>query len=123
MFEKVGDILDKRIDDEIDAQEAIDMYRWFTEGAWRKGEQQLAKIEVNIVLFASLKEKAGSSPLTEAVEEGTKLEDIWESLKKRFGFQQLGDHVLMARNGDLVPKETIAQNGDTISFFPPVSGG
>jgi len=78
---------------------------------------------VNILLFASLQERAGKSTLAEEVEEGTKLEELWDFLKERFGFQQLSEHVLMAKNGNLASKDTVVQDGDKISFFPPVSGG
>lgn len=83
----------------------------------------MSRIKVQILLFASLEEKAGQSKWTEEVEKGAKLGEIWKSLKERFGFQQLGEHILMARNGTYASGETTAQDGDEISFFPPVGGG
>lgn len=83
----------------------------------------MPRIKIHIHLFASLEEKAGQSQLVEEVEEGAKLQEIWNSLKTRFGFQQLSEHILMARNGKYAKRETVAQGGDEISFFPPVGGG
>lgn len=83
----------------------------------------MSRIKIHIHLFASLEEKAGQSQLAEEVEDGSKLEDIWNSLKTRFGFQQLSEHILIAKNGKYASGEIVVQDGDEISFFPPVVGG
>lgn len=80
-------------------------------------------IKIQIHLFASLEAKAGQSRWAEDVEEGTNLDAVWDFLKRKFGFQQQSEHILMAINGNFASKETVVKNGDEISFFPPVGGG
>ncbi|MEW5806220.1 MAG: molybdopterin converting factor subunit 1 [Acidobacteriota bacterium] len=80
-------------------------------------------MKVKILLFASFREKAGKSELIEEIEEGTTAREIWEELKKRYSLPILSEHVLMAINEEFAMEDTIVKDGDTIAFFPPVSGG
>ncbi len=83
----------------------------------------MAKIKVHIQLFAYLMKKADKSRWVEEIEEGIRLKEIWNSIRKRYGFRELSEHILMAKNGEYASKETIAHDGDEIAFFPPVGGG
>ena len=76
---------------------------------------------VNILFFASLREKAGrhqevllSEPLT-LRELATRLEQTHSGLSLT--------GTLCAINEQYADPETLVSAGDTVAFFPPVSGG
>lgn len=83
----------------------------------------MAKVKIRILLFASFKEKAGRSDWTEEYSEGTTTGKVWESLKGRYPLSGMSEHVLMAVNEEFAQEDTPVKEGDTVAFFPPVSGG
>jgi molybdopterin converting factor small subunit len=85
-----------------------------------EGETELARIKINILLYSSLKEKAGQSRLVEEIEEGTKIGEIWDSLRKKYDLPMHSEHILVTKNGEYASEETTASAGDEIALFPPV---
>ncbi len=82
----------------------------------------MAKIKINVLLFSTLKEKAGQSKLVEEIEEGTKIGEIWNSVRERYGMPAQSEHILVTKNGEYASEETTAMAGDEIAIFPPVCG-
>ncbi len=82
----------------------------------------MARIKINILLFSSLKEKTGQSRLTEEFEEGAKIGEIYECLRKKYDLPAQSEHILVTKNGEYASEETMAFAGDEIALFPPVGG-
>ncbi len=82
----------------------------------------MARIKINILLFSSLKEKAGQAQFTEEIDEGTKIGEIYESLRKKYDLPAQSEHILVTKNGEYASEETTAMAGDEIALFPPVGG-
>jgi sulfur-carrier protein len=76
---------------------------------------------INVLFFASLREKVGrelSVPLTSQLT----LRELATTLEKNHAGLSLSG-TLCAINEQYADPETLLQAGDTVAFFPPVSGG
>jgi len=77
-------------------------------------------MRVRVLLFAALRERAGSSVHDLELPSGARAADVWSMLPA------LGDRpdgILYARNKEYVePDEPLAE-GDEVALIPPVSGG
>ena len=81
-------------------------------------------IKVRVLLFARLRELAGSDALELEVKEGTTLGEIWKILQERFPSVRAFVHPpLMAVNQEYASPDRALAAGDEAAFFPPVSGG
>lgn len=76
---------------------------------------------IEILLFAQLQESVGQNKLTIQAN-GMSIAALKERLKQEYGLQQI-DRAMIALNEEYQPEETIIQEGDTVAFIPPVSGG
>lgn len=76
---------------------------------------------IEILLFAQLQEVAGQGKLTVQAS-GTSIAGLKEKLKQEYGLTQI-DRAMTALNEEYQPEDTIIQEGDTVAFIPPVSGG
>ena len=58
------------------------------------------------------------------VADGSTLASVWQLLEERYpGLVPFRGRVLFAQNARFVPAETTLNDGDTVAFIPPVSGG
>ncbi|MGE3073295.1 MAG: molybdopterin converting factor subunit 1 [Dehalococcoidia bacterium] len=81
-------------------------------------------MEVTVLLFASVAEKAGTRRLSLPVREGDTVASIRDRLVERF--PQLTDSVptlLYALNEEYVKEWEMVPPGSTLALIPPVSGG
>ncbi|MEC1290071.1 molybdopterin converting factor subunit 1 [Bacillus mojavensis] len=76
---------------------------------------------INILLFAGLAEKAGTSTLEIDMEQAT-TDDIKAVLKEQYGLESI-DTAMIAVNESYVKENTSVSSGDTVAVIPPVSGG
>ncbi|HYK71530.1 MAG TPA: molybdopterin converting factor subunit 1 [Pseudoneobacillus sp.] len=74
-----------------------------------------------ILFFAHLRDVAGSESIEMQVD-GKTVAELKEEIMTKFGFQKL-DTVMTAINEEFTSDDDIIQEGDTIAFIPPVSGG
>jgi len=74
-----------------------------------------------IMFFAHLREAAGKESITMDVS-GKTVAELKELLVTQYQLNQL-DTVMTAINEEFATNEEIIQQGDTIAFIPPVSGG
>ncbi len=82
--------------------------------------------EVTVRLFAVLRERAGGSELTLALEPGATVDDALLALSREPGLdggllERLP--VRMAVNRDYAAGDTVLHEGDELALIPPVSGG
>lgn len=76
---------------------------------------------IEVLLFAQLQEAAGKNKI-EMEANGLTIARLKEKLKQEYGLSQI-DRAMAALNEEYQPEETLIQEGDTIAFIPPVSGG
>lgn len=79
---------------------------------------------ITLKLFATLRERAGTTDLAREFPEGTTVGEMWQSLKREF--PALGGHrdsVGFAVNQEYVESDFRPRDGDEVAFIPPVSGG
>ncbi|MEC1737822.1 MULTISPECIES: molybdopterin converting factor subunit 1 [Bacillus] len=76
---------------------------------------------INILLFAGLAEKAGTSTLEIDMEQAT-TDDVKAVLKEQYGLESI-DTAMIAVNESYVKENTSVSSGDTVAVIPPVSGG
>lgn len=74
-----------------------------------------------VLFFAHLRDTAGIESVELQVA-GKTVADLKEIMSEQFGFQKL-DMVMTAINEEFASDDEIIQEGDTIAFIPPVSGG
>jgi molybdopterin converting factor subunit 1 len=81
-------------------------------------------MKVEILLFARLRELCDQSRTDIEVADGSTVEDCFVALVKRFpGLSGLREGVVVAINEDYASWTDTPEEGDTIAFIPPVSGG
>ena len=81
-------------------------------------------VRVRVLLFARLRELAGSDTLEMEMTEGTTLGELWSRLQERI--PPLGGFThppLMAVNQEYASPDRALAGEDEVAFFPPVSGG
>ncbi len=81
-------------------------------------------IQVNVLLFASLREAAGTDQISLELPHDARLSAVWPRLKERF--PQLSgweSSLAWAVNHTYAKPDEPLQDGDTVAALPPVSGG
>lgn len=81
-------------------------------------------MEVTVLLFASIAEKAGTRRLTLPLEDGDTVAQVRDRLVERF--PQLAESIptlLYALNEEYVKEWAAVPPGSTLALIPPVSGG
>ena len=81
-------------------------------------------MHITVRYFAGQRDITGrQSEHLEVADEST-LASVWQLLEERYpGLVPFRGRVLYAQNARFVPAETALNDGDTIAFIPPVSGG
>jgi molybdopterin converting factor subunit 1 len=77
---------------------------------------------VTVLFFASLREKTRQRSLELPLEQASSLRDLARQLEETFAGLSLSGS-LCAINEQYAEPETLIKAGDTVAFFPPVSGG
>lgn len=81
-------------------------------------------IRVRLLLFAVLRDIAGSSESDLVLREGSTAGDVWQQLRERHPeLASYGAPPMTAVNMEYVSPDTILREGDELAFIPPVSGG
>ncbi|MFD2446835.1 molybdopterin converting factor subunit 1 [Bacillus sp. CGMCC 1.16607] len=74
-----------------------------------------------VLFFAHLRDITGSESI-DIQATGKTVAQLKHDIAAQFGFQKL-DTVMTAINEEFATDEEMIQEGDTIAFIPPVSGG
>jgi sulfur-carrier protein len=74
-----------------------------------------------VLFFAHLRDTAGSESV-EIQAAGKTVADLKQLVAEQYGLQKL-DTVMTAINEEFASDDEVIQQGDTIAFIPPVSGG
>lgn len=79
---------------------------------------------VRVCFYSYFKELAGCATTTETLPEGATLGELFGRLSLRFPrLAAMQKSVLMAVGVDYQQRHYVLQEGDQVSFFPPVQGG
>jgi molybdopterin synthase catalytic subunit len=76
-------------------------------------------VEVTVLLFAMLRERAGARQLTIELPDGARVRDALAAL----GDLAAGLPLVMAVNREYAPEDHVLDPGDELALIPPVSGG
>ncbi|MHC0036579.1 molybdopterin converting factor subunit 1 [Pseudoneobacillus sp. C159] len=74
-----------------------------------------------VLFFAHLRDAAGQES-AEIEAAGKTVADVKQLISEQFNLRML-DSVMTAINEEFASDEEVIQEGDTIAFIPPVSGG
>ena len=81
-------------------------------------------MDITVRLFASLREKAGTSNLTLSVPEGTNVEQLLSLVQsEKLELDGAIKGVLVAINHEYASANTVINESDDLALIPPVSGG
>jgi len=75
---------------------------------------------INILYFASLRERIGRGSDTVISSEPLPVFQIWQQAT---GQKTFPDDILVALNQEYTDADAIVTDGDEVAFFPPVTGG
>ena len=77
-------------------------------------------MSITVQFFASLREQLGKQKATLEYTKPVTVLDIWSQTSN--GIEMPGN-TLCAINMEYVKPDTLAEDGDEVAFFPPVTGG
>jgi molybdopterin converting factor subunit 1 len=85
----------------------------------------MASMEIEVRLFAMLRERAGSDSLTIELEDGATVRDAISVVERQPGLGEVISRmpVVMAVNREYAPEDCKLSEGDEVALIPPVSGG
>jgi molybdopterin synthase sulfur carrier subunit len=75
---------------------------------------------INILYFASLRERIGRGNDTVDSSVPLQVAQVWQQATGQASFP---DDVLVALNQEYTDANAIVNDGDEVAFFPPVTGG
>lgn len=78
-------------------------------------------MHIQVLLFASLRERFGRGSLELELITTTSVGGLWQQLSG--SNEHLPERVLSAVNQQFADHEVMLRDGDEVAFFPPVTGG
>jgi len=81
-------------------------------------------MKVQVLFFASLREKTRLHDTTLELASGCTVGELWNMLVERFpAIEPMGSSVSFAVNQEYADRDQVLSDGDEIALIPPVSGG
>ena len=80
-------------------------------------------MNINVLYFASLADKAQKGSESIIIEAGTNLAELYQKLQSSYQFRQQPSELRVAINDEFATWDDEINEGDTIVFIPPVAGG
>ena len=79
---------------------------------------------VRVQFFSWFRDLTGCTQTTEAIPDGSTLDDLYKKLIARFPkLAAMQKSTLIAVGVDYQPRDYALKDGDEVSLFPPVQGG
>ena len=81
-------------------------------------------MNIDVLLFASVRDAVGQRRMAVATSEGDTVEQLLQRLVS--DYPKLAGHtgtLMAAVNQEYAPRDTVLHDGDEVAFIPPVSGG
>ena len=81
-------------------------------------------MKINLLLFGSVREAAGTSKLIVELADGASVADlrIWFAERNPV-VEKLGDRLAASINTEMAQADDVLEDGDEVAFLPPVAGG
>ena len=81
-------------------------------------------MNINLLLFGSVREAAGTSKLKVELADGASVADLRIWLAERNPVvEKLGDRLAASINTEMAQADDVLEDGDEVAFLPPVAGG
>jgi molybdopterin synthase catalytic subunit len=81
-------------------------------------------VRVRVLFFGMVKDLVGCSNEEIELPDGTSLDALFEHYATRFPrLRDFSSSIVLARNHEFAPRQSLVAAGDEIAFLPPVSGG
>ncbi len=80
-------------------------------------------MKIEVLLFASYREKAGVGRLALALGDGATVGDMAEAMRARFPGLPEPERIVVAVNNEYQEHDFVLSDGDEVALIPPVSGG
>jgi molybdopterin synthase catalytic subunit len=81
-------------------------------------------MKINLLLFGSVREAAGTSKLEVELADGASVADLRIWLAERNPVvEKLGDRLAASINTEMAQADDVLEDGDEVAFLPPVAGG
>lgn len=81
-------------------------------------------MKINLLLFGSVREAAGTARLEVELADGARVVDLREWLAARNPVvEKLGDRLAASVNMEMAEADDVLEEGDEVAFLPPVAGG
>lgn len=81
-------------------------------------------MKINLLLFGSVREAAGTSKLKVELADGASVADLRFWLAERNPVvEKLGDRLAASINTEMAQADDVLEDGDEVAFLPPVAGG
>lgn len=81
-------------------------------------------MKINLLLFGSVREAAGTSKLKVELADGASVADLRIWLAERNPVvEKLGDRLAASINTEMAQADDVLEDGDEVAFLPPVAGG
>lgn len=81
-------------------------------------------MKINLLLFGSVREAAGTSRLEVDLEDGATVAELRDWLAARNeAVEKLGDRLAASINMEVADVSDVLEEGDEVAFLPPVAGG
>lgn len=77
-------------------------------------------MQINVKFFASLREQIGKTDDVIETPNSLSVTEVWQ---RSTGQSAMPDNTLCAINMEYVDRDALANAGDEVAFFPPVTGG
>ena len=80
-------------------------------------------MRVEVLLFASYREKVGLGRLTLDLSDGATVGDMADAMRVRFPGLPEAERIVVAVNNEYQEHDFVLSDGDEVALIPPVSGG
>ena len=80
-------------------------------------------MEIEALLFASYREKAGVGRLTLDLNDSATVGDMVGAMRMRFPGLPEAERIVVAVNNEYQEHDFVLSDGDEVALIPPVSGG
>src|SRR5437016_5930168 len=84
----------------------------------------MRSMNIEVLLFARLKELVGHHRVVVQRQELFTVRDVWDGLRAQYPqVEGFGKSLVVSVNQEFASWDTAVREGDELAFFPPVSGG
>ena len=80
-------------------------------------------MRVEVLLFASYREKTGVGRLTLALNDGATVGELADAMRSKFPGLPEAERIVVAVNNEYQEHDFVLSDGDEVALIPPVSGG